>query len=219
MSGRIVAIGDIHGCSAALAAVLDASNPGPKDTLVTLGDYVDRGPDSRGVLEQLIGLAKRCRLIPILGNHDEMLLKILDGHQYLLNDWLMFGGEATLASYGDAMPEEIPREHIAFLQNCHRSYETEGHIFVHGSYVADLPLKKQPLEMVRWASVRDHLPGPHCSGKIAIVGHTAQKDGDVLDLGHIICVDTCVYGDGWLTAMDVNSGQIWQADKQGNPRQ
>lgn len=85
MSGRLIAIGDIHGCSAALDAVLSALQPHLTDTIIPLGDYVDRGPDSRGVLEQLIALGKRTRLIPILGNHDEMLLNILDGHRYLLN--------------------------------------------------------------------------------------------------------------------------------------
>jgi serine/threonine protein phosphatase 1 len=72
--GRTIAIGDVHGCSAALAALLEVIAPTPRDTLIPLGDMIDRGPDSRGVLEQLIALAARCRLIPLLGNHEEMLI-------------------------------------------------------------------------------------------------------------------------------------------------
>jgi len=219
MAGRIIAIGDIHGCSAALTAVMAAVDPGPADTIVTLGDYVDRGPDSRGVLDQLVVLAPRCRLVPILGNHDEMVLDILDGHRYLLADWLAFGGDATLASYECMLPEDIPPEHIAFLRDCRSWYESDRHIFVHAGYDARKPWKKQPPELLRWESIRDRLPGPHRSGKVAIVGHTSQKSGEILDLGYLKCIDTWVYGDGWLTAMDVQSGQVWQADKEGRMRE
>ena len=66
-----------------------------------------------------------------------------------------------------------------------------------------------------YVSLRDRVPGPHCSNKTAIVGHTSQKDGEVLDLGYLKCIDTCVYGDGRLTAMNVESGRLWQADKHG----
>jgi serine/threonine protein phosphatase 1 len=192
MAGRLIAIGDIHGCSKALAGVVAAVDPGPADTIVALGDYIDRGPDSRGVLAQLIALAPRCRLVPILGNHDEMLLNILDGHRYLLADWLAFGGDATLASYEGALPEEIPREHVAFLRECRSWHESDRHIFVHASYDARKPLSKQPPELLRW---------------------------EILDLGYLKCIDTCVYGDGWLTALDVRSGQVWQADKEGRMSQ
>jgi len=79
MSGRIIAVGDIHGCSAALAALVLAIDLKPQDTFVTLGDYVDRGIESKAVLEQLIELEKRCQLVPILGNHDQMMLHAKDG--------------------------------------------------------------------------------------------------------------------------------------------
>src|ERR1700730_14881921 len=96
---REIAIGDIHGCSKALAALLDAIQPGPEDTIVTLGDYIDWGPDSRGVLQQLIELEERCTLVPIRGNHEEMLLAAREGRSDL-GYWLKFGGRETLASYG-----------------------------------------------------------------------------------------------------------------------
>ena len=71
MPPRTIAIGDIHGCSAAFAAILAAIDIQPDDTLITLGDYVDRGIDSKGVLDQLIELESRCHLIPLMGNHEE----------------------------------------------------------------------------------------------------------------------------------------------------
>jgi Calcineurin-like phosphoesterase len=71
--GRTIAIGDVHGCSAGLAALVRAIDPGPLDTLVFLGDCIDRGPDSRGMVEQVIALAERCGVLPLLGNHGEML--------------------------------------------------------------------------------------------------------------------------------------------------
>jgi serine/threonine protein phosphatase 1 len=72
--------------------------------------------------------------------------------------------------------------------------------------------------VLRWESLRNHQPGPHYSGKPAVVGHTAQKDGEILDLGHLKCIDTYCYGGYWLTALDVLSGRIWQADPGGQLR-
>ena len=215
MSGRIIAIGDIHGCTPALAAVLDALIPRPEDTIVTLGDYVDRGPDVPGTLARLIELGEQCCLIPILGNHDEMVLDIVAGNQALLVPWLSFGGKETLAGYGCQSPAELPRTLLDFLADCRQWCETDHHFFVHAGYRPELTLDDQPGSALRWDSLLDDVPGPHCSGKIAIVGHTAQRNGQVLDLTYLKCIDTCCYGEGCLTAMDVYSGQLWQADKEG----
>jgi serine/threonine protein phosphatase 1 len=218
-SGRTIAIGDVHGCLAALETVLQAFQPRPDDTIVTLGDYVDRGPDSRGAIDRLIALQEQCRLVPLLGNHDEMLLEICAGRLYLMEDWLVFGGDATVASYGGRVPEGVPAGHLAFLQACRLYYETERHLFVHGNYWATLPLDQQHSRVLLWESLKLRQPGPHCSGKLAIVGHTAQKSGEILDLGYLKCIDTCCYGSGWLTALDVDSGRVWQADQQGRLRE
>ena len=189
------------------------------DTIVTLGDYVDRGPESRGVLDTLIGLSDRCRLVPLLGNHDEMLLKICDGQAGLLGEWLLYGGDATVDSYDGRVPQSVPREHLDFFRGCRSFYESDRHIFLHGNYLADLPMERQPLDVLYWDSLKLREPGAHCSGKTVIVGHTAQRSGEILDLGYLRCIDTCCYGDGWLTALDVNTGQTWQADKTGRLRE
>ncbi len=129
---REIAIGDIHGCAAALEALIQAIQPGPDDTIVTLGDYIDWGPDSRGVLDQLIGLGERCTLVPIRGNHEEMLLAAREGRSDL-QFWLKFGGRATLGSYGlGEEPNRIPAEHVRFIQGCRDYFESVGHIYVHG---------------------------------------------------------------------------------------
>jgi serine/threonine protein phosphatase 1 len=97
-------------------------------------------------------------------------------------------------------------------------YEMDRHFFLHGSYWAKLPLEAQPREAILWESLKIRRPGPHCSGKTAIVGHASQKTGEILDLGYLKCIDTWCYGEGWLTALDVSSGQLWQADKHGKMR-
>jgi serine/threonine protein phosphatase 1 len=215
MPARLIAISDIHGCLAALLSILNAIRPGSQDTIVTLGDYIDRGPASRGVLDCLMRLQSTCRLTPLLGNHDALLMDIRNGQPELTADWLLFGGDATLMSYGAIHPEAIPSDHIEFLENCLLYFETDKHIFLHATYDPALPLERQTTKTLLWDKIRPTPPGPHCSGKTIIVGHTAQRNGQVLDLGYLKCIDTCCYGDGYLTAMDVNTGQIWQADKTG----
>jgi serine/threonine protein phosphatase 1 len=218
MASRTIAIGDIHGCSVALDALLDAVAVRTGDLVVTLGDYINRGPESRGVLDRLIDLGRRCRLVPLLGNHDQMLLDVRTG-QYPI-DWLFdMGGVATLDSYGPGRDLSlIPDEHFEFLEGCLDYYETDTHIFVHANYFPDLPMDEQPVGMLRWESLRGMTPGPHESGKTVIAGHTSQKGGEILDLGHVQCIDTYCCGGGWLTALEVRTGEVWQANRRGEVR-
>jgi serine/threonine protein phosphatase 1 len=218
MPERLLAIGDIHGYTAALDAVVKAADIQPEDTLVGLGDYIDRGPDSKGTIQYLIDLAGRCHLVPLLGNHDQMALEIDLMGPTAREDWLRFGGDSTLESYGCKSPADFPPEHMDFLRSCVNYYETEKHFFVHASYLENLPLDEQPAEVLRWDTLRRRVPGPHYSGKTAVVGHTAQPDGEIIDVGYLICLDTWVYGEGRLTLMDVESGELWQADKTGELR-
>jgi serine/threonine protein phosphatase 1 len=211
-SPRTIAIGDIHGCSLALAALIEAIEPDSEDVLVTLGDYINRGPDSRDVLDQLIDLSRRCRLVPLLGNHDQKLLEARAGTHP--TTWIGMGGLATLDSYGPGRDLSlIPDEHFEFLEGCRDYYETDTHIFVHANYFPDIPMGEQEVGMLRWESLREMTPGPHESGKIVIVGHTSQKTGEILDLGHLMCIDTYCHGGGWLTALDVLTGEVWQANQ------
>ncbi len=215
---RLIAIGDIHGCSAALRAVLTAIDLGAEDRLVTLGDYVDRGPDSRGVIETLLEVEASGRLFPLLGNHEEMMLGAIRGTSPR-HWWLQHGGVQTLESYGFVGDlSALPDEHLAFLDRCLPYYEAEDTFFTHANYVADEPLDQQPAEALRWQSLAEHFPAAHYSGKRAVVGHTAQKKGEVLDADYLWCVDTYCHGGGWLTACDVMTGDMWQANADGRLR-
>jgi serine/threonine protein phosphatase 1 len=219
----MIAIGDIHGCATALVALLATIDPRPDDVIVTLGDYINRGPDSRGVLDRLLELERQCKLVPLLGNHDQILLAALAGQPRALSELLDMGGGATLGSYGarritEADLDRIPSAHRDFLERCRDYYETNSHIFVHAQYVPDAAMREQSPLWLRWESLRDGVPGPHASGKRVIVGHSSQKSGEVLELGHIVCIDTYCYGGGWLTALDVDTNECWQVDRHGEFR-
>jgi len=217
MPARVIAIGDVHGCSRALDSLLGAIGPAGDDLFVPLGDYVDRGPDSRGVIERLIELSATCRVNPLLGNHEMMMLSALKD-RVTYHNWLSCGGDATLESYGGSLAH-VPPEHLGFLSDLRRYFETDTHLFFHANYVADLPPDQQPDYALLWEHVDTMTPGPHQSGKTAIVGHTPQQSGEVLNLGHLIGIDTFCAGGGWLTALDVISGHIWQAREAGEVRE
>ncbi|MFO0944025.1 MAG: metallophosphoesterase family protein [Pirellulales bacterium] len=218
MTGRLIAIGDIHGCRAALESLWEAISPTAEDTIVTLGDYVDRGPDSKGVIDLLIEYAKQCKLVAIQGNHEEMMLNVLR-EKLPPHRWLQFGGVDTLDSYGFVGDlKVIPESHHAFFKTMVNYYETDNHIFIHANYDPVLPLEKQGIFQLRWLKLTESTPQPHVSGKRVVVGHTHDRGGQIFDVGHLICIDTFCYGGGWLTALDVNSGRIWQANREGGLR-
>ncbi|MHB8866789.1 MAG: metallophosphoesterase family protein [Pirellulaceae bacterium] len=217
-NGRTIAIGDIHGCSTALAALLAALDPQPDDMIVTLGDFVDRGPDSRGVIDQLIALEQACQLVALLGNHEQMLLGAQEGKSDR-EFWLKFGGQETLDSYwvphGGA---EIPASHLTFIRRCRRFLETETHIFAHANPAPNIPMEHQAENDLLWRPLDPDDAVGHYSGKTLIVGHTPQTDGRMLDLGFLKCLDTACHLSGWLTALDVHSGRIWQASQRSDRR-
>jgi serine/threonine protein phosphatase 1 len=220
MPPRVIAIGDIHGCAVALRALVETIRLQPDDTLITLGDCVDRGPESRQVIDELLRLRKWCRLVPLLGNHEELMLNFLDGRPQP-DDWLVVGGAETVESYRGADGKLAPtsREHIDFIRGWGDYFETASHFFVHASYEPERPLAEQHWQTMRWQSLKYGIPDGHVSGKTAIVGHTPQKSGEVLNVGHLICIDTYCWGGGWLTALDIANGQIWQVGRDGRPRQ
>ena len=210
---RTIAIGDIHGCADALQAVLEAIAPHKDDTIVTLGDYVDRGPDSRRVIDILLELKTRSHLVPLIGNHEAMMLTARSQPDQL-DFWQFCGGRETLASYGGAL-DEVPDAHWLFFEECLLWYETDTHFFVHANYDPEVDLNEQPQELLLWTHLTQGVPGPHRNGKIAVVGHTPQPERLVADWGHVMCIDTCCFGDGCLTACELPSRKVWQADRAG----
>ncbi len=213
---RRFVIGDVHGCAKALRSLIEAINPQVDDELVFLGDYIDRGPDSRDVIQQILDLRERCHVVALRGNHEIMLLGVALGG---LNDevWLENGGVATVSSYGGSL-SKIPPEHLEFFQRLEPYYETAETIFVHAGYHHQLDMHEQDSATIYWKHLPSPLPPPHKSGKRMIVGHTPQSNGNVLDAGHVICVDTYCFGGGFLTAFETSSYEVIQADRHGHLR-
>jgi len=220
---RTLAIGDIHGCSSLLDDLIAWVAPTKHDLVIVLGDVVDRGPDSRGVLDRLIRLKQELNLVCLRGNHEIMMLEARRGGYGDRKMWMSVGGLQALGSYGTSPGRtgtlaDVPEEHWQFLEKkLLPYYETESHIFVHAGLAQSLPLSEQPAEKLYW----EHLPAAmqHDSGKIAICGHTSQKNGVPKMIPGAICIDTFAHGGGWLTCLDVQSGRYWQTDILGRKRE
>ncbi|MGJ8698132.1 MAG: metallophosphoesterase family protein [Verrucomicrobiaceae bacterium] len=211
-----LAIGDIHGCLRSLETMLEVVQPTGDDLLVTLGDYVDRGPDSKGVIERLIALKETHNFVHLMGNHEIQMIRALEtavDRRRFLSD--LCGGQDTLDSYGGSF-EDVPQEHWEFMKSAGLYHELENHILVHAGLEAQVAVEKQDRETYYYH--RFYSQEAHVSGKVVVCGHTIQ--GDVpTDLGYAICLDTCAYGGGWLSALDVDSGRIWQTNERGESRE
>lgn len=216
MPARLFAIGDIHGCDVALDTLLKTLAPGADDTIVVLGDVVDRGAGSKRAVDRLLSLRDECRLILLQGNHEQMMLEALrDGLG--AEDWLRFGGMETLLSYGGD-PRKVPPEHLDFMASGLPYWETESELFIHANLQPGVPLEQQLAEWLRWT----HLKGieqPHPSGKRVICGHTPQRSGEPLVLPGWVCIDTFACGGGWLTGLNVATNDYLQANQAGEQRQ
>src|SRR4051794_24309460 len=146
---RTLAIGDIHGCLRAFDLLLAEVEPQRGDLVITLGDHVDRGPDSNGVLDRLVELRSRCRLLSLTGNHELMMLAAREDREHF-DEWLRCGGQPTLQSYGasdewETFARGISERHWRFLKdNCVPHYESATHLFVHANAHPDVPLTEQP---------------------------------------------------------------------------
>lgn len=222
MPDRIIAIGDIHGCHTAFEGLLDAIQPTRRDVVVTLGDYTDRGTGSKQVIDMLLDLSAQTQLIPILGNHDEMFLKAARGDRHAAWNWVQNGGQRTLESYDITDAAKAPKNHLAFLDDCLDYYEADDLIFTHGTLDPDVDLDQQNWDRWRWMHLRPGNPCEvrgHKSGKHFYCGHTPQLEGEPLRLPWLTCIDTaCCFG-GYLTGLDVLTGDYWQFDRFGKARE
>lgn len=193
---KIFAVGDIHGCLdklVSLMAIIDIDLK--KHTLVFIGDYIDRGPDSKEVVDYLIDLGQRAdRVVFLKGNHELMLEDYLSGADRLT--FLYNGGEATLNSYmkntGQLEANPIPPQHLEFFDNLRLYYETEDYIFVHGGLRANIPLDEQDERDMLWIR-EEFIYTDFDFGKRVIFGHTPFREPLILD--NKIGIDTgAVYG-------------------------
>jgi serine/threonine protein phosphatase 1 len=217
---RHLAVGDIHGCFTALMTLARFVPFQPEDVVITLGDYVNRGPDSCAVLDWLITHQQNGNLVALRGNHEIMMLLAREGGE-AFKRWVECGGDATLASYSPfddgGRLVDVPDPHWEFMEKqLHGWFETPSHFFVHANAYPDCSLDEQPDFMLYWEGFDD--PLPHNSGKIMICGHTSQKSGLPRSIGHAICIDTWACEKGWLTCLDIGSGKYWQANQRGETR-
>jgi len=214
MTGRLLAIGDIHGCNGKLQRLLAQIALDPDaDRLVFVGDYLDRGPDVRGVIETILALKEICPNVVFLrGNHEDMLISyFLEGRDeelFFAND-----GATTLSAYGLTLADAragrgFPEDHLRFLASLPLTYETEAYLFVHAGLRPGIPLAEQSPEDLLW--IRREFIDSDCDfGKTVVFGHTPLYEPLFDD--NKIGIDTgAVYG-GHLTCIELPSLKIYQA--------
>jgi serine/threonine protein phosphatase 1 len=211
-------IGDIHGCAKEFICLVEALPLEPDDLVVFLGDYVDRGPDSKGVISYLIEWRQRAlqRLVFLKGNHEDMFLSYLGlpgsyGEMFLFN-----GGGQTLASYGiprvaearEATRARIPERHLEFLQDLTIHHVLEPFFCVHGGIHPAKSLAEQTEEEMLW--IRDEfILNRHLLPYTVLFGHTPQREV-LFDLPYKIGLDTgLVYGNK-LSCLEVDEKVLFQ---------
>lgn len=203
----LIAIGDIHGCAKSLDALLDLINPTLDDHLLFVGDYIDRGPDSKGVIDRLLDLREDVECTFLRGNHESLMLDYLDSGAF--NLWRVNGGIATLKSYANEEETDfnIPESHAEFVRNTKLYHETDDFLFVHAGLKPDLTIEENLEEnnekVLLWE--RGHLEASEVAWeKTVVCGHTPRPEP--INREKLILIDTgCVYhmqpGMGRLTAV------------------
>ena len=225
---RVYAIGDIHGRDDLLAEMLvrvedDCRARGKaRVVLVFLGDLIDRGPSSAQVLERLSQYRPEgVRLVFLAGNHEEVMLRALDGDTGVLPDWLRFGGAECLASYGlepprlkgmapaEALREirsAVPSSHVAFLRGFDDTFRAGDYLFVHAGIRPGIPLAQQSQADLRW--IREPFLGDRAEhGFVVVHGHTIREE--VEEHHNRIGIDTGAYRFGTLTALALEGTDRW----------
>jgi Calcineurin-like phosphoesterase len=223
----LYAVGDIHGERDMLRELLARLPLVPGDRVVFVGDYVDRGPDSKGVVDELIAFSQRHVCEFLLGNHESMFLDFLgwQGSEYFGGDaFLMNGGDRTLASYdffrqiGPGKPEfALPRGHEDFFRRLKLFHREGDYLFLHAGIGRDLlgetdvdwALKRAHTEDLLWDRASADLP--HALGVTIVYGHTPATDFQVRwNPPFSIGIDTgAVYG-GRLTAIRLPDETLFQ---------
>ena len=190
----LIAIGDIHGCARTLDRLLSDLDIQPDDHLVFIGDYIDRGPDSKGVVDRLLELRKTVTCTFLRGNHEDLFLGYLDKDEYDI--WAINGGIATLESYRDETGSiTIPEEHIQFMRDTEILLETDDFVFVHAGMRPTLTvaenLENADPQVFMWE--RSHLKAAELPWeKTVVCGHTPVSEP--VDKGNLLNIDTgCVF--------------------------
>ncbi|MEO6580568.1 MAG: metallophosphoesterase [Sphingomicrobium sp.] len=225
---RVYAVGDVHGHDDLLGKLIQdieadaASREAAQVTIVFLGDLIDRGPQSKQVIERLRTYRPTgVRVEYLMGNHEEVLLRILEGEGTLVRDWLRFGGAQCVRSYGMsssglakmqpdkavvALRSAVPAEHQAFLASLADTFRAGDYLFVHAGVRPGIPFADQSQADLRWirGPFLDH-PGRHEA--MVVHGHTIRKE--VEETPGRIGIDTGAYVHGVLTALGLEGDERW----------
>lgn len=226
---RLIAIGDIHGETGKLGRLLVAVSPTSTDQLVFLGDYIDRGEQSREVIDQLLQIRNKYpHSVFLRGNHEQMLLDLLvevgvrsvprlydvsDSFRNRVSDspldqYLGNGGDATLRSYQiQNLSAGLPADHLAFIESTRLWWSYQNFIFVHAGLTPDVPMENQDPGILLWS--RKSPAGKN--GQIHVVGHRVMADGQPCFEPGRYSLDTGATLGQALTACDVLTKQYWQS--------
>ena len=226
---RAYAVGDIHGRADLLDELLEKieadldRRPQRKTFIVFLGDLIDRGNDSAGVVERL-RTYRPSRATPVFlaGNHEEVMLRVIDGEEGLLGSWLKFGGSECLQSYGvdvdrlkrmgerqarEVVRAQIPKEHADFVRKFGDSFRFGDYLFVHAGIRPGLDIDQQDVHDLRW--IREpFLSDRDEHGVVVVHGHTISKVVD--EHPNRIGIDTGAYASGNLTALGIEDDVRWE---------
>jgi serine/threonine protein phosphatase 1 len=221
---RVYAIGDIHGCADLLAKTLDGidadllQDPIPQSIEVFLGDYIDRGPSSRQVLDRLVTRGRTRKAVFLKGNHETYLINFLTDPA-VLKEWQQLGGLETLMSYGvkpivnadsrsqaslaAALKRELPESHRLFLGDLKPSFTCGDFFFVHAGIRPGIALEKQREQDLLWIR-SDFLLSEDDFGKMIVHGHTPTGQPDIRP--NRINIDTGAFATGRLTCLKLEGG-------------
>ena len=217
---RIYAIGDVHGCYDLMRRLIDrigahhAALPAPRALhIIFLGDLIDRGPDSAGVLDFVWNLqAKSDRVITLLGNHEEAMLGVIDGDTTMLRPWLGFGGRDTLRSFGLEPPSRaedprafarrlqsaVPRGLVRWLRSLPLTAQSGDYFFCHAGVRPEVPLGRQTRQDLLW--IRDDFLS-HQDELDAVIVHGHSIEPECVIRPHRIGIDSGAYATGRLSAI------------------
>jgi serine/threonine protein phosphatase 1 len=225
---RLYAIGDIHGRLDLLDQLLfrieadERARGAARTHLIFLGDLIDRGPASAGVVQRALEVQQSGRSARFLmGNHEEVFLKVLGGSLEALRFFVKIGGRATILSYGidaadydalhydELLPiliDRVPQEHVAFLQSFEDRIAIGDYLFVHAGIRPRVPIDDQTGGDLRWIR-SEFLDYRGTHGAIVVHGHTITDE--VEERSNRIGIDTGAFASGRLTALGLEGGERW----------
>ena len=207
--------GDIHGCLNSFNTLVKKLAPTDHDLIVTLGDYIDRGTSSRGVIDRLIELRSEINMVNLRGNHELMMEDARQGPP-ASSFWLLNGGIETLESYDSRSLTSVPEEHWQFMSELKSHHIVDNFLLTHATPPHKGSVADYDDDDLYWA--RFNNPRERADGYFLVCGHTPQESRRPLLKNKHLCIDTGCVNDGFLTALTLETGDYLQANEEGRTR-